>query len=1415
MALSLLESLRRLIRQDTVNVGGTVGNLHGAVRVDLGDLSEVGTQTWLALNISGTELPSLQQFLDLFAEQDTQMRLVTATDGVTSVTTKPNTVVLLRTVVTMPRGQSFPLQIALPGSGNGAAVYVNNSLVRTVQSTSSVTVSLSAGTHVLYVLASAPSLTITAPTRLTLVGETDMPRAPQWVSVTTGYMDENVGTASNVLRWASDPEVGNYRVYRREPVLLADLRIEGDGEVLEVTDLGTNNEYSITLAGDHSAKLTRNAVLLANGESVAVVAAVIVTAVGEDEDAVFFTEVTCRLPVGLSDAPTFLVGQLLYTGTFTEIARVTRVTSTGSVEYVDSSVMKDKAYEYALRATGLVDDTILSPMSAVQYIVSGDVVPPGPIIMADEYPRVRNRMVTVRFTTPEDLDYAGVNTYYRREIRNEAADDTFVDYNWQSFGTFGSPQVSVVFSDNNEFPTTDEGLEGYSLRFDIEEFSNYVFTVQSNTAASLILTELIPQEVRDAVIAAAQDGSVGLKIYKDTQITTDEGLPNREDQFTFEAADYGLYYFSSFDRSRNEQAFEDAHLWEYDASQDSFIGPPVLGLRQLLAREQAVFESPEDYSDRVQYALLELWAYDPGLPDSERFDGVTVYYQRDGQDLEPIPLTPIPHPDRPFPDYVEDETVVLTVSTSNGSLTATTASTADLRVGMVITGHPRIQAGTTVTSILNKTSFRLSLPAVSSGSGEATCTLVAEAKAVLDNPAGVRSRFVLLDRKYQAIRVWAENELGLSTDITTFIADVDTTPEAVVETYINPLNNTVRIVVVVDDDTEGFTWQIDNETPVIVDTRTIKRVELNGIPLTLGQQKRLTVIPYGTYIEGPPVSLEDPGPDVISELVRTPRSSVAFDSKDANGNRSSINVTATFSMAPAPQVLVGNRTCVVTAGSGDFILSDSGAPGWTPNQFQSGSTAYYYVLLKPSAGQNRPNIIRRIASNTGSTLRVTSGLENYVGIGSLSFDILDGAVVWRRVPLGGAGGSFAPTTGRETMVRGSESFEIEFFATKNACFPENVRRTLVDEDNLPSLVDFGYTVVEISDDVFWDVGFGAADDDATFWECYEKKNGWPTLNGQPLSTTVPAVMSNIDRTYLRFSGTVDQTSYRRSAAGTTANDVWYAIAVPKNSFGEVGYPSIATITAGGVQPPRLVEGSVTANVGTSTVNVNWVPNTVVSPGAVVSINAYRSDNPNITRSGTSTAGGSPFLMNISETIVASGGTPRTWVADIALAGGNTLSRTATFNVSTGGDGPPPPTPTDLTFEADGFVSEFGTCDANSCTSFFTRPHVRQITWRLTIPGQVVDYSSPYWVTVEGASTNVFTNTPNYRFLATNLPVADRVWEDISQCLYSDQFGEPRYWYYRVTLTDISSQIVGQPIIVPAFSDNVSICTEDGNTLEPF
>jgi len=875
MGLSLLESFRKLIRQDTVTIGQTVGNIHGAVRVDLADISEVVSQTWLALRINGSQVLPLTDYFDAFAEQTSTLSLETAIEGRITVTTRPNTVLMLRTVVEAERSLSFNLDITIPGTGATAAIYVDGTLIRTVSGSVAVPLNISAGRHTLYVQAVAPTITVAVPTKVRLVGETEIPRAPQWVSIQTGYLDEGAGTARTTLRWHSDPEVGSYRVYRREPILLADLTKVGDGLVTTMSPLGPDSTFTVTMGGDQGPKLEVGAFLIANGQTLGVVTSVTVTQITEDDEttttvdeSAYQTTLACRLAIDLETLPN-VVGQFLSVGSFNEIARVSRVVNASVVEYVDSAVNRDHGYEYVLRAVGLVDETVLSPTSQVQYIVAGDIFAPGPITILEDYPTVTNRLVTVKFDTPTDLDYAGVNVYYRQQVMNSVLDpeappeeEVFIDvpYELASVGSNKRTLTAVL----NEFPDDEDStLEGFQLQLTLENFPTYTFTIAENTTNSVTIAEDLPDDIIAAIADALGDNiEVGMYIYKDTEVKSDFGLPNRQDELQFFGENYGLYYFATFDRSRNQQSFDDAAVWTYTPADDQFTGGPIVAFRQLTKTEQAFFvEAPEDYSDPKVYALVELYAYNansPKTPPQARFEGVEIHYQRKG-DETPTVLFPVPQQYEPYFPY---------------EITAENEVLVDDRVGVVITDFVRTNNVTTVTTetphgfvVEQLVEVAGATTASLNGTFEVTAVTASTFSYANTGPnllpgdregvARARSRFVALNRTEDDtwIRVWAVDAIGRESDVLSFVVDLDTTPEiSSLETFLDNNNNTASFIAVGDDDTFGVQWHVDpagpqepsKDSPFHVDLRRNKVIR-GVVDLPLGASKRLILLPCGSF----------------------------------------------------------------------------------------------------------------------------------------------------------------------------------------------------------------------------------------------------------------------------------------------------------------------------------------------------------------------------------------------------------------------------------------------------------------------------------------------------------------------------------------------------------------------------------------
>jgi hypothetical protein len=1300
MALSLLEMVRKLIRQDTNKIGGPVGNWYGAVQSDLSALNDGSGQSWLLLELPGTVLPELEEFYQAFLSATGRGALLQCADGFVSFTAPTGTVQMLRAVVDTPKSVSANLQLELGGSGGKYAVYVDETLVRRGQGSGSIPLQFPPGRYVVAVLLQAPRTSVQVPVSLPLSGLSESPPRPVWQNLRTGYLDAQTGAAVNTLTWFAAATAGGYRVLRRTPTDIGTL-VDDDGLILTVGAVALDDQFVVTIKGDHTGTIATGANLLSGSYAVGTVVRV---QLDDDEN----TEVRCRLPLGFSESDPGWVGAQAAVGSFSELIRIARTGSAPVMEYKDLAVVAGLPYEYALQSVGLLDEAVLSGLSDVRYVVAGDTFAPGPIVFEEGFPKVINKIAIVRFKTPDDRDYQGVNVYYREDIMNGAADD---EYPYEVFSVTG-PVVEV---DDPELEV--DALIGFNVQIGDDPL---VYTVVSNTAGAITLNQSPEVYGNSADPFAPPVGpAVGtaLLIYKDYKVMTDFGLFDREDEMSFFAEDYGPYYFASFDRSRNEQPMSDAAVWNYTPA-DDVVNPdtpvgPVVAFRQLVAAEQTFFGAP--YNDPAKYALVEIFAYSPMAAEEAAFEGVSLYYQRKG-DTTPRVLFPVPQQAEDFPFLVDNAL-----------------------------------------------------------------------DAVLDDPLGVRSRFVPLERQSDNmwIRVWATDANDLDSDTLTFLVDFDSTPSITsLETSIDPSNNTVTFVAVVDDDTLGVKWYVDPPAagavppeptelvPRHVDTRSFKRVT-GTVSLTLGQQKTLTLVPYAGWNTGASETEGTAGGTVTRNLVRTPRSYVTFDNKDENGDRSENTVRATFSVVPLPAVVSAGDTTGLSTVEGNTLLTD-GLAAWTVNAYASAPLNHYYIRLLPRPKSlvdetDKPPlpVIRKVAANTATTMTLIGTVPRLAEY-TEGYELLDGAVEVRvrtNIAVDDTVTPFLPTAGQEFRSRASE-FYFEFFGTKTGVVQENPRLALVDPDSEARLLGFALSYDSTTDTVT--ASISGADDDAKYWRVYLRKGNWPT-------TTEGSQDGPVDNKYLRFSGSVSQTNFTFNVSVGT----WYGIAIPENSFGRDGARSFATSVSGGPSTPGLKEATATASPASDHVELRYpiFPSTT----GTVTITASRSDtastivslvagrdvqmDPSGVTPGDPDIGG--FLHAVGEDIVSlssvADAVRREWnytVTFTPFGGGPTSYKTAKAVYWASTATPPPPGPATLT--ASVATTDRGICvfyPGTEKPAYCAAPHTRRITWN----GAALNASFPspfYMIAIDVSTVHPFV----WNTLVT-VPVSNTSWEHFSHCIY--------------------------------------------------
>lgn len=534
MSTRVVEILRRLVRQQTVQIGQPVANLYGAVAAESPPLLRPARQTWLWVRAPGRSLLDIEDF---FASLNASggstggtsgmaMEEVEGRDGMLVLEPGAGIVSLVRGTVKVPNSLVLPISVATGASSGEFAIYVDGVLQRRGSDAASLRLSLDRGDHLIEVLAYTTSLGIAVPPSIEITAALDLLQKPEWRSVSPGYMDPTTGMSAVRLEWYDDPRAGGWKLMRRE---LDDL-----GPILAVGPADARGEFVLTLSGNMTQMLVRGEELSAASLTMGTVLG---ATYGDVDDQ---TSVHVRLDAALSDVSPLWVGRPCGSGQLTEIARIRRSSVQGSTRYDDVQVRNGTVYEYRLQAFSVLSDAILSPWSDLAYVRAGDVVPPGAITFKARYPRVTpSGIVVAKFSTPTDEDYAGVHVYFDRTVHT----GTLAAHDAVSFTAAEPLTTGVVYSGTT---LTIPSLEG-----DSED----LYLVTSASGPVLFVS---------GAISVTYAPGVTFEVHDVRRVKTDYGTPGSDDDFTFDAvrgtgADgtenevlSGTYHFRSFDWAGNE-----------------------------------------------------------------------------------------------------------------------------------------------------------------------------------------------------------------------------------------------------------------------------------------------------------------------------------------------------------------------------------------------------------------------------------------------------------------------------------------------------------------------------------------------------------------------------------------------------------------------------------------------------------------------------------------------------------------------------------------------------------------------------------------------------------------------------------------------------------------------------------------------
>jgi hypothetical protein len=1094
---------------------------------------------------------------------------------------------------------------------------------------------------------------------------------PSLQVVTTGVGDAVSGVTGVTLTWPFMFTVGGYRVLRRRRVSLSTI---ADAVVDE-----TSGTLALEMADDVLDSVNVGDMAFTDAGELGMITAAYV-----DEAGALYIRIAL---IEGAEVPATLTDMILYRGNYIELVRI-RPEGGRRAEYTDLSAVFGQEYDYTVQPFGLLDETQLGPMADARYVRAGDISAPAPITFNAGYPVVRNRQVVAKFRTPADTDYQGVKVFFRT---NPIATLTVASATSTTITIQGGGLVT-------------NALAGLYLQLETEPVMHRIV---SNTA-SVLTMETVPT-------SPAPVNNDTITVFDQYLVKTDYGTPDTDDEIQFEASDYGTFLFSAFDKSGNSQNTSEAVSWVYDPTDDTFTSAPILAFRQVTEAEQAYFSG---YTDTVQYAVLELYAYE--INGTTAADTL-VYYRLPGTSATTLPL-----------DDVQSGAFPRTVSVATA----------------------------------------------------------------VDVPAGTRSRYIAVSRTVGRVELWAENSGGYQSDRVTVVVDVDNMPSITsLETIISSTTNVASVTVIVDDDTEAVGWRLDSGSLTYIDTTTVKSPNLPNIALAPGQQKFLEVIPYRYWNGGSPT---DPGEMLSRSLVRTPKSLVTIDSKDEAGDRSATTVTSTFTMSPAPeaQVIAGGLTTrTANINAGRDTLTDTGSPAWSTDQWTNGNHKATFARVTFADGAVE---VRRVLSNTAGVLTLVDKLSRSEN--GVSYQLMDGAVLIRTSTTQG----YLPTSGTDVRSR-TTSFTYDFYAIKSGCIPESPRSIVVDADALPSLTGVQYDFNDTTDEL--SVVFDAADDDATYWEVYERRvsgggtNHWPTLTGAPAQT-----IADLDPAFLRWAGPVEISRFTRSMVGNATGE-WYLVVVVKNSFGQPGPLYTDTIDLGTYTPaPLLLTTTLGSDATTDDLTVAFTGNPSATSGMNVTIVAKRMDNPAITSTINTTVGASqPHLFDVvaltGEELVTSGGTLRTWEIAVTLNSYNTITKQIQVRSQ--------PATATVAFSAYAqSVTNLGACDNNYCYSVSSYPYERRITWTVTVDSVAVTYAQGYTVDITYAADS---GGSSYSALVSGINAADGQYYHQLPCRYvPDTGGDATYFKYQLRAYNSSGTLVAGPVTITQESANLAWCSEGGN-----
>lgn len=686
---------------------------------------------------------------------------------------------------------------------------------------------------------------------------------------------------------------------------------------------------------------------------------------------------------------------------------------------------------------------------------------------------------------------------------------------------------------------------------------------------------------------------------------------------------------------------------------------------------------------------------------------------------------------------------------------------------------------------------------VTGGTQQSFAATTAATAGAVDVPGGTRNRYILLQRGSTAsLNYWATDAQGLQSDVGSFTADLNSTPELVNVESRDVGGGNFQLTVNVDDDTRGIQYYMtpagagepSQGSPTHLDCTTVK-TQIFSTLVTDGTTKTVTIVPYTQFSGG--VATGTVGDSWVKELTRSPRTTATFESRDTSGNISGTTVRVNLITQPIRNA-IATRTA---AGSGNTTtsLTDAGTPGWTALQYQYSdlSKRYYFVEFTSGALAGQ---VRKIVGNGTNTLSFSPAVASapdgltYRIWNAATIVNTDGFAVGTQVPIGTA---YVVGTTIFLDRKGDSALNFDYNSVLTGSIAETLKTISVDKDSAASLG--GLTVTESPAGTV-SLSVGTFDDDTKFWRIYARKGALPTISSAALTRSTATGRLNLDDAFLRWEDTPARTNFSFTVGAGT----WYFIVVPYNSYNEDGDPASATlaISGSGPSPSPALTGLAVAPNGTSENDLSWSLVNLSNPtGYTVTITAQLDNLIPSTLTTTTAASALAYAHTGIGTRATnnSGGTWKTYLYTVQLKNGSGVAVGAPVTVQRqdyfAGAVPTLNSASALVYNPGDAVPAGGgglyACDGS---------HNNLVSWSITGVNDT-DFIMNVSKAVNGASYGLISQV--------NPSVGS--YNDIEDLIYEAAGGTSRTWSYKVDLVRRSDSGIQATATAPLLTATVKRC----------